>query len=292
MLTSSTVAETDYAAWNAATSYALEDRVIRTSTHRIYERLIAGTSATAPESDPTNWLDIGPTNKWAMFDEQIGTATTASESLTVVMAPGRINSIALLEVDAATISVELTVLGDVVYSATLETSSGNATGDWYQYFYEPVYEQNTFVAVNLVDASLLDLPAYGEGVLTVTLTRPGGTVSCGVLVAGMFFDLGETLSSPAVGIVDYSRKSTDAFGNTVVVKRKYSKRVRANVIVYNANVDSVARVLAQYRSTPMVWVGSGNSYSSLLVYGFYKDWDMVIQSPIFSTLSLQIEGLT
>lgn len=292
MLTSSTVAETDHAAWNAATNYSLGARVIRTGTHRIYECLIAGVNATAPELNATKWLDVAPTNKWAMFDEQIGTATTASESLTVVMSPGRINSIALIEIDAATVEVTLTVLGDVVYSATLETASGNATGDWYQYFYEPVYEQNTFVAVNLVDASLLDLPAYGEGVLTVKLTRPGGTVSCGVMVAGMFYDLGETLTNPTIGIVDYSRKSTDAFGNTSIVKRKYSKRVNASVIVYSDKVDGVARVLSQYRSTPMVWVGAGNSYSSLIVYGFYKDWDVSISGPSISTLSLQIEGLT
>ena len=54
ILTSSSLAETDYAAWNAATAYNAGDRVIRTSVHRIYERVIAGTTATAPESDPVN----------------------------------------------------------------------------------------------------------------------------------------------------------------------------------------------------------------------------------------------
>ena len=48
MLTSSTVPETDYTAWNAATAYTLAQRVIRVSTHKVYERLVAGTTATAP----------------------------------------------------------------------------------------------------------------------------------------------------------------------------------------------------------------------------------------------------
>ena len=35
MLVASSIPEADYAAWNAATSYAEGDRVIRASTHRV-----------------------------------------------------------------------------------------------------------------------------------------------------------------------------------------------------------------------------------------------------------------
>ena len=143
--------ETDYADWSATTAYALADRVVRTTTHRIYESLIANTAAEVvtltiaapcvvtladhgftagtaikfsttgalptglvagtvyyaltpaastfkvsatvggaaitttgtqsgvhsvegllnynktPETDTTNWLEIGPTNRWKMF---------------------------------------------------------------------------------------------------------------------------------------------------------------------------------------------------------------------------------
>ena len=295
-LTSSTVPETDHAAWLAATSYTVGQRVIRTTTHRIYESLIAGVDATLPELAPTGptprWLDVGPTNRWGMFDAQVGTATTASDSLTVVLAPGRFNSLALLEVDAGSVSISLTVAGDVVYTATMDLTAGNVVGDWYQYFYEPVYQQDALVITDLVDAALLDLPAYGDGILTVTLTRTGGTVSCGVLVVGMYADLGETQYNPSIGIVDYSRKEVDAFGNPTIIKRKYSKRMSAKVMVRRAQVDQVARVLAQYRSTPLVWVGAGSLYTSMIIYGFYKDWDINIDNYAISNLSLQVEGLT
>lgn len=295
-LTSSTVPETDHAEWVAGTSYTVGQKVIRTTTHRVYENLIAGVNATAPELATTGatprWLDIGPTNKWAMFDSQVGTATTANDSLTVVLTPGRINSLALLEVDAATVEISLTVAGEVVYSASINLTNGNSVGDWYQYFYEPVYQQDSLVVTDLVDATLLDLPAYSEGILTVTLTRTGGTVSCGVLVVGQYADLGETLYQPSIGIVDYSRKDVDAFGNPTIIKRKYSKRMSANVMVKKAAVDNVARVLAQYRSTPLVWVGAGSIYTSMIIYGFYKDWDIQIENSAISNLSLQVEGLT
>jgi hypothetical protein len=67
MLVSTTATET-YAAWSAATAYAVDDKVLLVSTQRIYQRLVAGTTATSPELDPANWFDIGPTNQCAMLD--------------------------------------------------------------------------------------------------------------------------------------------------------------------------------------------------------------------------------
>ena len=295
-LTSSTVPETDYPAWNAATNYTVDARVIRTTTHRVYECLIAGVNATLPENATTGatprWLDLGATNKWAMFDGKVGTATTATDSLTVVLAPGRINSLAIMQADAGLIEVDLNVYGTSVFSASINMTAGNAVGDWYQYFYEPVYQQDSLVITDLVDASLLDIPAYSEGVLTVTLSKTSGTVSIGALIVGLYADLGTTQYQPTIGIVDYSRKDTDAFGNTTVLQRTYSKRMHASVVTLKSDIDNVARLLAQYRSTPLVWVGAGNLYTSMIIFGFYKDWEISIDNYSFGTLSLQVEGLT
>lgn len=295
-LTSSTVPETDYPAWNAATNYTVGTRVIRTTTHRVYECLIAGVNATLPENATTGatprWLDLGATNRWAMFDSKVGTATSAATSLTVVLTPGRFNSLALMQVDAGLVTVALSVSGEVVYTASMNLTAGNAVGDWYQYFYEPVYQQDSLVITDLVDASLLDIPAYSEGVLTVTLSKTSGTVSIGALIVGLYADLGTTQYQPTIGIIDYSRKDTDTFGNTTVLQRTYSKRMNASVVTLKSDIDNVARLLAQYRSTPLVWVGAGNLYTSMIIYGFYKDWEISIDNYSFGTLSLQVEGLT
>lgn len=296
-LTSSTVPEDDYPAWNAATNYTVGTKVIRTTTHRVYECLIAGVNATLPEvavlaTTSPRWLDLGADNRWAMFDSKVGTATSAAASLTVVLAPGRFNSLALMQVDAGLVTVSLSVSGEVVYTASMNLTAGNAVGDWYQYFYEPVYQQDSLVITDLVDASLMDIPAYSEGVLTVTLSKTSGTVSIGALIVGMYASLGTTQYQPTIGITDYSRKETDAFGNTDVLQRTYSKRMNASVVVLKNDIDNVARLLAQYRSTSLVWVGAGNLYTSMIIYGFSKDWEISIDNYSFGTLSLQVEGLT
>jgi hypothetical protein len=227
-----------------------------------------------------------------MFDGLVGTATSATDTLTVVLAPGRFNSLALMQVDAGLITVTLTVSGAPVYTASVNMTTGNAVGDWYQYFYEPVYQQDALVITDLVDASLLDIPAYSEGVLTVTLSKTSGTVSIGALIVGLYAELGDTQYQPTIGIIDYSRKDTNVFGNTTVIKRAYSKRMNAKVAVMKNDIDNVSRLLAQYRSTPLVWVGAGNLYTSMIIYGFYKDWEISIDNYSFGNLSLQVEGLT
>jgi hypothetical protein len=296
----SPVPETDFTAWNAATNYTVGTKVMRAVTggvHSNFQCLIAGVDATLPELatkkylTTPRWLDLGATKKWAMFDRKVGTATTASDSLTVLLKPGRINSLALLQIDAASVTVDLNVAGQTVYSASMNLTSGNLVGDWYQYFYEPVYQQDALVITDLVDATLLDLPAYGEGVLTVTFSRPGGTVSCGVCVVGLYAEVGKTLYKPTIGIVDYSQKDVDTFGNEDITVRDYSKRMSAQTVVDRAAVDYVARILAQYRSALLVWVGAGNMYTSMIIYGFYKDWEITIDEYAISTLSIQVEGL-
>ena len=290
-LSSSSAPETDHPAWAAATAYIVGSRVIRTTTHRIYERMVAGTTATLPELDAANWLDIGPTNRWAMFDAKMGTVTSRADSLTVVLAPGRINSLALLGLDANSVSVQLVANGETVYNASFNLTNGNKVGNWYQYFYEPIYQKSELLITNLLDAALLDIPAYGNGVLTVTLTRTGGTVSCAMLVVGMVTSLGDTQHGAQVSIRDYSRKEADAFGNYNLVQRSYSQRLSAEVVVARAQVDEVVKTVSRYRATNVVWIGS-NAYGCLVVFGFLADWSLVIDNPSTSKFSAQIEGMT
>jgi len=284
MLVSTDAAET-YSAWNAATAYVLDDIVLRTTTERLYQRLVAGTTATAPESDTVNWLDIGPSNKWAMFDGEISTATTKSTSLTVVLKPGYVNSLALFGLVGSNLAVTVrdALAGNIVYTLSQDLD-GTIIADWYQYFFEPV--------VQLAELVLTDLPPYGDAHITVVLTGTG-TVECGICLAGTFYTLGDTQYGASVGIIDYSRKETDAFGVTTFVRRAYSKRMSAKLMLDNVQMNKVQRVLADLRATPCAWIGADDvTYAPLVVYGFYKDFSIEVAYPTASYCSLEVEGLT
>ena len=285
VLISSTAPETDHAAWAAGTAYSVGNRVIRTSTHRIYERLIAGTTATLPELDAVNWIDIAPTNRWAMFDSEVSTQTALASPLTVVIKPGFVNGIALFGLvgDSLTVTVRDSLAGSVVYSRTLALD-GTILADWYQYFFEPYVQR--------ADVVLTDLPPYGDAHITLTLTG-SGTVKCGIVALGTVYTLGDTQQGASVSIVDYSRKETDAFGVTSFVQRAYSKRMSVNLLLANAQLNKTQRVLADLRASPAAWVGTdAPGYEPLTVYGFYKDFSIDIAYPQLSYCSLEIEGLT
>lgn len=75
--------------WVSGGTYALGDKRIRVETHRVYEAVQASTGRTiAPELDGTYWKDMGPTLRWAPFDQYINTPATATTTLTYVLKPG------------------------------------------------------------------------------------------------------------------------------------------------------------------------------------------------------------
>lgn len=288
-LTSSDVAEADFANWNSGATYVIGDKVILTTGyHRIYESLRASNLNFHPATDtssPPYWKDIGPTNRWAMFDTVTSTATTATTSLTVVMAPGRISGIALLGLVGDSVSVTMTEgpAGPVIYSYAANITEREVL-DWYDYFYAEVEQITELV---LTDG----IPISTAGVVTVTVT--GATVAVGTLVVGATKDLGDSQYGASFGIVDYSVKATDAFGATTFVPRAHSRRMNVPVVVDNTRLRRLEKAFTDLIATPAVWIGAdGDAWGSLVVYGWYKDFSVTVQYATQSTCNLEIEGLT
>lgn len=283
-LTSTTVSENDYTAWNGATAYSIGDHVIRTATHRIYERLTNGTTATAPESDTTNWLDIAPTNAWAMFDATVSTGTSASGTIEVVLEPGRIDTLSVLDVEANSVTVEMeTTLGGTIYSKTTTMLARETSPtSWWEYFTAGFQARGSYV--------FADLPITSEGVVTVTIDGGSGTAVCGTLSCGLSKAIGRPIAGPRASIVDYSRKDTDAFGNTTLVQRAYAKKYEIRLVLTAAEQDAVFRRLALLRATPAMWIVSSN-IEMLTAFGFYRDFSIELAYATHSICTLTIEGL-
>lgn len=285
-LTSSNVAETDYAAWLSGTTYSIGQRVIKTSTHKIYESLQASNTNHDPETNPTWWIEVSATNKWKMFDLSNSTATQNADTIVVTITPGKVvNSVTLLGVNAQTVRIKMTDPTDgVVYDVTTNLNNNGNINNWYNYFFDPIIRKTTLLAT--------DLPAYGSAAIEITITNTGNTAECAVCVVGAIKYIGEGINLGAsVGIQDYSRKEKDDFGNYILVQRSYSKRANFSMAVLNTQIDALQDLLVSLRTTPCVWIGDSN-YASTVIYGFYKDFDVVINYHTVSDCNLQLEGLT
>jgi hypothetical protein len=288
-LVSSTIPEDDHPAWNSGTTYAAGAKVILASTHRRYESVAGGNLNNNPATATTAWIDLGPTNRWAMFDATVGTITkpASGTTMTVVLLPGAIDSLALLDVVGSSVYVSMTKSDGVtvVYERTIDLTDTTNVSDWYSWFFERALRSTTVV--------LNDIPPYGAGKLTVTITN---TVipSCGTFVVGRYFHIGDTQWNPKAGIIDYSSKSTDEFGVTSVVQRSYARRQDCVVRCSTPRVNEIVRQLAAVRATPVIWLGADaltTVTDTLAMYGFIKDFSVDIAYPEYSMLSMTIEGL-
>jgi hypothetical protein len=277
--------------WNVAAAYLDGDQVQLSTTdnHRIYEALENVTGGTSPELDvllaAPKWLEISATNRWKAFDGKIGSQTEQAESITFEITPGKvIDSIAFLNLDAVTLQIVSTdpVDGEI-YNETIDLFT-IALGiyDWYSYFFS--------LQVLIVDIVKLDLPLYLNTVITITITSTGGTASVGDIIFGTQTNIGGTQYSPSVGIHDYSIKEQDDFGIWSITKRAFSKKMSCDITIETALIANVQNLLALYRATALVWIGS-TDYGSLIVYGFYKDFEILIEYPAYAICNLEVEGL-
>lgn len=286
ILDSTNVPETDYAAWNSSTAYVVGNKVIVVATHKIYEALTNNTNKYPPDNitgTTPAWLDLGATNAWKMFDEKYSSQTTKTGSIEVSLSPGGINTLGLLGIDADLVNITLVNGVTTVYERE-ESLFIDELGDWYEYFFAPFERKK--------DVVFTDIPYYTNGVLNITLSAGVSySVKCGVCIPGFYTKLGETLWGAQSGITDYSRKEVDVFGDFSILQRGYSKKLSADIFVENSRTGYISNLLAEYRTTPLLWIGS-EDYESTILYGYFRDFSVVLQSPAGSSCAIEIEGLT
>lgn len=268
--TSSTATEADYTAWNSGTTYAIGDRCISTTTHRIYESALASNTNHDPD-DLNNqvgqfvwWIDVSATNRWKMFDGENSSATVNATSLTVVLEPGFISSgyFGGLIGDTLAVTVKDAPGGSTVYSetVTLETSY---PPDWYEYFFSPF--------VQLRDVVLQDIPPYLTCEVTCTLTIGAGNVECGMLQVGDLRPLGTTQYNALAIPKTYSYVGIDDFGNNEIKRRKSARDMSLTAYVTLDTADNVVDLMTQVIDTPVVWVATTDPrFAALRCFGLGK----------------------
>lgn len=287
MLISSTVPEPDGAetAWDSGTTYGEGDEVYLASTHRLYRSKQAANTNKAPATESDWWLDIGGTNRWAMFDDYVSTLSSDTTTLEVTVAPGLVDALFLYGMVGETAEVVMRdgLGGPVVYTRSLTLQAPNMS-DWYAYYFEPNRQIPIF--------ALTDLPPYLNAHITVTIEGTG-TVSCGLCQPGRTYYIGQTFAGARAGIRDYSRKTTDAdTGFTVLEQRKYAKTLDATVRIERQRMSDVHQQLEDLRATACAWIADDTAQiTPLSVYGFYRDMYLTVQYATFGVYTLQIEGM-
>jgi len=258
------------------------------SSHKVYESLVGSNTGNTPHKSPTQWLDLGATNRWKPFDQSVTSQVEQINSIQyVIQTTGRVDGLALISVDGVSVTVTAkesgggaTVYGPTTYSLL---SPLPATSYW-SWFFDPIEYKTSFIDI--------DFPPYKDLELTILVTAAtGGTARIGALVVGLSKVLGTTVVGASTGITDYSVKTVDDFGNYTVTERAFRKEGNFQIMVDRVASDGVQDTLEKYRATPVVYIGSSD-YTATIIYGFYRDFTVNIAYDTYSVCSIQVEGLT
>jgi hypothetical protein len=290
------ITEADATEWTAGARVVGDLRMVTTTangaskaTHRIYQ------ANTTTGADPTlvanqgagnGWDIVGATNAWKMIDDVLQSVTVAgSGNIEVDVVPANvINSLALFGVDAETVDVVMTdPIDGVVYNQTYNMISYSGITDWYYYFYEPIIRE--------ANLALFDLPAFPAATLSVSI-NDGTAASCGEMVIGTQFLIGDSQNGASFGIIDYSAKQTDPVTGNVTISAGANKKIAdIEVQIDTARFNEVQKTLTSVLNVPIVWVPT-TEITGTIVYGYYRNFNTMISGPTRSTCFLQLEGLS
>jgi hypothetical protein len=316
VLTSSSVAEDDAIEWTAAGGYALGQRVIRRSTHRVWESLLERNVGHDPATTTGAWLDVGPTNRWAMFDQALGSVTTDEAPIVVTLKSGDAASgLAILDCNASTVRVQapgydrtvaptggsgaalfldLSLAAGASVTVTLTPFGKAATrvvwDDGFAWDDSVTWQDTVAGTATAEPPSWADAEAVSDTTEWQDSRGGDGTVFVGTMLLGILRPLGITEGSATSGITDYSRRETDEFGETMIVPRAWAKRMAGKALIRTDAVDQVVGRIAAVRAVPSLWLGDAG-VDSLIVYGFFKDFSVEVGETL-SKLTLSIEGFS
>ena len=266
--------------------YKQGDEVILSSEHKRYQCVIAtfDNPAIGVGKTPPSWVEVSPTNKWAMFSNSTSTTSKDGGLLVVEVSSVAVaNGVAGFDITgAAEVNVIATKSGiGELYNKTITLRSPPPESGWYSYLFDEVKQESSFV--------LTDLPAYRGSVVKFTFT--GVDVCVGALISGHTTEVGIVNYNSTLQLIDYSKKERDEFGNVNVIKRTSSKLVKFNLTIPTSEVGTAFAKIQDITTIPAVYIGLEGDTDSTRVFGYYEDYHNNITTPTVTTATLTVQGL-
>lgn len=259
----------------------------KAQVHRTYESLQASNSGKPPAlpASAAWWTDVGPTNRWAALDLEQNTGTIHASPLTMVFAPGqRIDALGLVGLVADQVQIDITNGGVPVYSRTINLST-RIVLNWYDWTVRPF----TYRA----GIALFDLPSYSNPIVTITLTRASGDVTCAGIIPGLQTYLGATIHNAESDSLNFSKIDRNDYGKAKLVRRASVPRSTQQVRCPKENVDLARDLRTAISGVPALWCGiddqTSGYFEGLLISGVHKRFTIAFDRPDSALISLELE---
>lgn len=279
-------------AYNAGTTYAAGETVAY--DYRCYESLQGSNTGNTPPIYPETqndwWIDVGPVNRWAMFDLSRNTQTVVDGDIEVVFVPGqRIDSVGIAGLRANTATIEVTSVlgGGTVYGPTTYDLNSREVVDGYDFCFEPFG--------TLPSVAVFDVPPFSDCVVTITISSTSGNTKCGAVVVGINTYLGELQYQASNNALNFSTIERDIYGTATLVKRRSVPKTRNELIVSQEMATKLLLTRADLNAVPALWSGLDDSsspfYEMTSILGIYTKFELNADGPTHVKVDLEIEEL-
>lgn len=291
-------------AYDVGYAYSIGDTCYSAATHHCYEALAAGTGnplPVLPETKTTKWLDIGPTNRWAMLDGSRNTQTVQASPMTVVIAPGqRINTVGITGIKGNTVIIKATSVngGGTVYPLAYDATKtyaknecmtvgfatcyqsladgnvGHAAPDaaWWQVVTGAVFDLRKRLVYDGymyffepfttgISKVVFDVPPYSDIIVTITITDTSGNVKCGSVVFGTYVYLGKIQYHSKSDGLNFSTITRDAWGTATLVPHRTVPKLNCTTDLDSSYVTKAMDTRVALNAVPALWTGLDDSTS-------------------------------
>jgi len=262
--------------WSAGLSTIGDVRIL-TTTHRKYRAAVASTDS--PDvgvlADPKTWVDIGPTNKWAMVDNRNSTQSIAAGGINIDYTPSRVTpTVSGFNITGAA-SVDITVTlpsSGEIYSRSVPRIDNTGVFDFFTWLWSPLVTRTEFIVT--------DLPFYSSATIDVDFVG-SGDVGVGSVVFGTATQLGE---------INYGT-SFKLLAGGIEDDSATMKLIDYKFTIWNNQGGFVFRTLESLLGKPAVYFANENIDNGAMVLGFYQDSNISIDTPSFCPVSLSVKGV-
>ncbi|WP_442772681.1 hypothetical protein [Paenirhodobacter enshiensis] len=285
-LIDSNVPEDDAPAWDAATAYVADNRVIR--SHAIYQAAQATTGDDpATDTAETWWVKVSATNRWRAFDDVIsgGVVTGAGATITYRIRLNKtLDSVAFFTMDATSVRVRarLSTSEADFFDVTTELAARDDVANFWSYCFDEFSFTPDLVLTDL------NLPSGCDVYITIAA---GSVAKVGEIIMGRVAKLGTTIVGTGLGIVDYSTKERDDWGGLYIVSKPVTSTVSFNVKLGTDTAAWVHKVVKSIASKVCVFAAdAGADDFGTTVPGILRDYDLTLSAGR-SEMKLEVESL-
>lgn len=267
MLHDSSIAETDCPQWVEATEYGVGPTVRVIDEHVIYESVRDVNTGNKPKLSPTWWGVVGPTNRWAPFDNKASTKLElAAGSHWYEIKPGRVITDLAVIAASGVNSVRARMIGTTgtVFDSTLVMRSQPATPrSMWSFYFERRVRQNRGVISGLTP------DRHGTLRIDIEAATIGARIGAIALARRHAFGVGVSTDAK-LDLIDFSVLRENQLTGEVDLKPKPPvNRMTLTIVLRRSEFDSTWEFINSLVGTSCLFQAS-SEFKSMTIWGYIE----------------------